>query len=86
MDTHFFENYYKYFLWNDCLIEYFFQESNQEILLYVDDKLLDDIGAEVKKLCDEYIDEYIKHNATEDDGEITFDFSADFLRGNEDIP
>lgn len=78
MDTHFFENYYKYFLWNDCLIEYFFQESNQEILLYVDDKLLDDIGAEVKKLCDEYI----KHNATEDDGEITAmddDYAADFI-------
>lgn len=78
MDTHFFENYYKYFLWNDCLIEYFFQESNQEILLYVDDKLLDDIGAEVKKLCDKYIE----LNATEDDGEITVmdnDYAVDFI-------
>lgn len=78
MDTHFFENYYKYFLWNDCLIKYFFQESNQEILLYVDDKLLDDIGAEVKKLCDKYIEP----NATEDDGEITAmddDYAADFI-------
>ena len=78
MDTHFFVNFYKYFLWNDCLIEYFFQESNQEILLYVDDKLLDDIGTEVKKLCDKYIE----LNATEDDDEITVmdnDYAVDFI-------
>lgn len=66
MNTHFFTNYYKYFLWNDCLIKHFFKDSNRDILLYVDDNLLDDIGEEVKKLCDEYIE----NNATEDDGEI----------------
>lgn len=44
MDTLFYNRYYKYFLWNKGLIEHFFRKGKREILLYIDKKLLEEIG------------------------------------------
>lgn len=40
----FYNDYYKYFLWNKGLVDHFFTKSKREVLLYVDNQLLEEIG------------------------------------------
>ena len=39
-----YKNYYKYFLWNKALINHYFSKEKEDILLYVDKQLLEEIG------------------------------------------
>lgn len=59
MDTEslFYKYYFKYFLWNDALIEHFFKKGDQKILLNVDHLLLRDIGNALGLQCDD--DNYV---------------------------
>lgn len=48
MDSLFQNSYYKYFLWNDGLIDYYLSDkSGQEIMLYVDDRILNEIARKI---------------------------------------
>ncbi len=48
MDSVFQKSYYKYFLWNDGLIDHYLSDkSGQEIMLYVDDRILNEIARKI---------------------------------------
>ena len=53
MDTEFIKNYYKYFRWNDALINHFFNENFREIRLTIDKHIIEDIGekAGIQEIC-----------------------------------
>lgn len=44
MDRSFYNTYYKYFLWNEGLLNHFFAKGKEEVLFYVDSLLLKEIG------------------------------------------
>ena len=50
MDTSFFERYYKYFLWNEGLVDYYLSDKKgkDDIKLYVDAAVLARIGRKVE--------------------------------------
>lgn len=58
MDKTFYK-YYKYFLWNDGLINHFFSNERQEILLYADEILLEDIGKKAGIEADNYTKDFL---------------------------
>lgn len=53
------DDYYKYFLWNNGLLDYFFSPEKKEILLYVDQLLLEEIGKQVGIEAENYKDDFI---------------------------
>lgn len=60
MDTLFHNTYYKYFLWNNGLINYYFRKSRGEILLYVDETVLEEIGTSVGIEATNYKKDFIE--------------------------
>lgn len=61
MDSVFHNSYYKYFLWNDGLIDYYLSDrSGQEIMLYVDEKTLEHIAqkSQIRIEGDTYKDDF----------------------------
>lgn len=59
MDRSFYNNYYKYFLWNNGLLEHFFKEGKSEILLHIDKQLLEEIGKRKGIEADDYKEDFI---------------------------
>ena len=59
MDKDFNKNYYKYFLWNTGLLEHFFAKGKQDILLYIDNQLLEEIGLNRGIEADDYREDFI---------------------------
>lgn len=59
MDSFFYNNYYKYFLWNNGLLEHFFKEGKSEILFHVDRQLLEEIGKLKGIETDDYKEDFI---------------------------
>lgn len=59
MDSFFYNNYYKYFLWNNGLLEHFFKEGKSEILFHVDRQLLEEIGKLKDIETDDYKEDFI---------------------------
>lgn len=59
MDKQFYKCYYKYFLWNEGLIDHFFSEGKREILLYVDKKLLEEIGEKAGLKAEDYMEDFL---------------------------
>ena len=59
MDRFFYNNYYKYFLWNNGLLEHFFKNGKGEILLHIDRHLLEEIGKTKGIETDDYKEDFI---------------------------
>lgn len=59
MDRFFYNNYYKYFLWNNGLLEHFFTNGKSEIMLYVDKQLLEEIGKNKGIDAEDYKEDFI---------------------------
>ena len=59
MDRFFYNNYYKYFLWNNGLLEHFFKNGKGEILLHIDRRLLEEIGKAKGIETDDYKEDFI---------------------------
>ncbi|WP_155992905.1 MULTISPECIES: hypothetical protein [unclassified Bacteroides] len=58
MDSFFYNNYYKYFLWNNGLLEHFFKNGKGEILLHIDRHLLEEIGKTIGIDSEDYAKEF----------------------------
>lgn len=43
-ETFFIKSYYKYFKWNEGLLNYFFSDKKKNVLLYIDEQILTEIG------------------------------------------
>ena len=59
MDTLFYKNYYKYFLWNNGLIDHFFSKGDKEILLHIDHYLLKEIGQKAGIVAEDYEKDFL---------------------------
>lgn len=59
MDRFFYNNYYKYFLWNNGLLEHFFAKGKSEIMLYVDKQLLEEIGKNKGIEAEDYKEDFM---------------------------
>lgn len=59
MDRFFYNNYYKYFLWNNGLLEHFFKNGKGEILLHIDSHLLEEIGETKGIETDNYKEDFL---------------------------
>jgi hypothetical protein len=59
MDIVFFNNYYKYFQWNKGLLDHYFSTRNDEIRLYVDSRLLEEVGRKAQIEAEDYVSDFI---------------------------
>ena len=59
MDKFFYNNYYKYFLWNNGLLDHFFKKGKSEILFHIDKQLLEEIGKGKGIDSDDYKKDFI---------------------------
>ena len=59
MNEAFYKCYYKYFLWNNGLLNHFFSKGKKEILLYVDNFLLEEIGKKAGIVAEDYKQDFI---------------------------
>ena len=58
-ESFFYKYYYKYFLWNEGLINHYFSPENKEILLYADKSLMKTIGQKVGIVADDYKEDFL---------------------------
>lgn len=58
MDKSFYNNYFKYFLWNNGLLDHFFAKGKHEIMLHVDKLLLEEIGKTIGIDSEDYAKEF----------------------------
>lgn len=85
MNTDFYKNYYRYFQWNNALLNHFFSKERKEILLHVDKRLIEDLGknigvtqecnedfiSSVKNFCTHY-ERYIQTTARLEDSKFKY--------------
>lgn len=59
MDVLFYRYYTKYFLWNEGLIAHFFAAGKQDVLFYVDERLLEEIGKKAGIEAEDYMEDFL---------------------------